>query len=153
MRDLATASHQKLRREAAEEMSLDKPVKEVVRSSVRKSTTVEVSLPDTPTKSSAKGKQKATEAFENAMNQRTPTKAKPVVRETPVKAQIDYSKPFEALKDDADATNKPEAEEIPYETYWGDMLIRYQRKEDLDARQKKMEVWRQGMLQRLRASV
>lgn len=155
LRDLATASHQKLRRKADEDLSTDRTVTtspQLLARSPINNANAESPLPDTPSKSIAKGKQKATEAFENAMNQITPTKTKPALNATPAKAQIDYSKPYEVLKVDANPTDKPDTEEIPYETFWGDMLVRYRRKEDMDARRQKMEIWKISMLQKLMAT-
>lgn len=153
LRDLATASHQKARRAAVEEMSVDTSAAGPSRSSLRKAGTSSNNIPDTPTKRSEKGRDKATEAFDKAMIQKTPTKAKSALENTPAQATVDYSKPFEAVKDDAHVPNREEAEEVLYETYWGDMLIRYRRKDELDARRQKTEVWRQSMLKSLRSCV
>lgn len=148
MEALATASHQKRRAEKDEELSA--PTRGT-RSTPRKPAGPPSESVKTPTKSSAvkdKGKQKATEAFEKAMTQTTPSKTKSILKATPVKPAIDYTKPFIALQDEADGKEKQE-DDIPYETYWGDLLIRYRRKEDLDVRREKTEKWRQSMLRKL----
>lgn len=149
---LMSASHESSKAAKDEEMSPGADKTRVNRSSPRKSATRMDVPPEpskTPTKSiRAKGKEKAPEAFEQAMAQKTPTKTRSAIKTTSGKPSVDYSKPYVAVKLEADVESKQE-EEVPPETYWGDMLIRYRRKVDVEARQQKTEAWRQSMLRRL----
>lgn len=74
------------------------------------------------------------------------------MKATPVKPAVDYSKPFIAIQSETEVKERQE-DDIPYETYWGDLLIRYRRKEDVDARRQKTENWRQGMLGKLDVAI
>lgn len=83
------------------------------------------------------------------MDQETPTKQKSALKTVASKPAIDYSIPFVAADDNAEVANKQESEAIPYETYWGDMLIRYRHKDTVKARKQKTDAWRQDMLNKL----
>lgn len=108
------------------------------------------SLQVTPTKSAKTGKLAIdTSAFVAAVARKTPTKAAQKEQSQPqnrssttlMPAAVAVERVAEQTNDDGNAETL-----VPYETYWGDLLLRWRSKEEVDSRQRKTETWRQKMI-------
>jgi hypothetical protein len=152
-KELASGSHQKERAEML--VNEDEEASDSTRnqssprkgiSQAAKEVVSRAAAARTPIKSNARVSEKATVAFEKAMAQVTPTKAKAVPKSASAKSQPAPVLRVE-LPQEEDKANAEES--TPYETYWGDMMIRYRSKGDVNEQRKTTETWRRTMIKRV----